>query len=154
MIISMPDSSGEHDHRGVDPDLGEVKFRADRGGGPGGQNRNKRSTRAVITWDFENSDRLTPEQKERLRTHPDMTGRLTREGFIQVRAEGSRSQAANREEALMRLKELVREALEPVKERIPTRVPGQEKRRRLEAKRRRASLKQGRRQDSEDKSDL
>ncbi len=56
-----------------------------------------------------------------------------------------RSQLANRRRALARLRDKLREAATEDPERIPTRVPRREKRRRLENKRRRSQKKRRRR---------
>jgi ribosome-associated protein len=63
---------------------------------------------------------------------------------LQVTSQRHRTQAANRDAAVARLAELVAEALEPERERRPTKVPRASRRRRLQAKRRRGRLKRER----------
>ena len=60
---------------------------------------------------------------------------------VVVTARESRSQHRNRQTALMRLREALAARERPVAERIETRVPAREKRRRLEEKRRRSNTK-------------
>ncbi len=64
---------------------------------------------------------------------------------IVVTAREERSQHRNRRVALDRLRKKLREARRKPKPRVPTRIPGKEKARRLEEKRRRSATKSSRR---------
>lgn len=97
----------------------ELKFRASRSGGPGGQHVNKSATRVEVAWNIADSRAVTDEQRERLRTK--LGGRLDGSGTLRVVASGSRSQARNRSDAEQRLVELVRSALLVPKARRRTR---------------------------------
>jgi len=103
------------------PDEGDVRFSFSRSGGPGGQNVNKVSTRVTAWFDVEACSALTAEQKRRIQTR--LSSRISGAGVLRVTSSAARSQAANRESALMRLRELVRWALSEDPRRIPTRVP-------------------------------
>jgi len=109
-----------------------------RSGGPGGQNVNKLETRVTIEVDVEALP-LDTAQKERVLQK--LAGRINREGTIRVTSQAERSQLANRDRALARLEELLREALKPEKPRKKTRVSRAAKRRRLEEKKRRGEMK-------------
>ena len=118
-----------------------------RASGPGGQNVNKVSTSVTLRFEAARSPALSPAVKARLKR---IAGRKwTRDGAIVLTAEKHRSQAMNRELAREKLAEMIRAALVAPKKRRPTRPTLASKRRRLEAKTRRAAIKslRGRGQD-------
>ncbi|MDI9602234.1 MAG: alternative ribosome rescue aminoacyl-tRNA hydrolase ArfB [Acidobacteriota bacterium] len=110
--------------------------------GPGGQNVNKLSTRATLCWSVDASGALTPEQKRRVRTR--LRSRISVDGVLRVSSSRRRSQLANRREAERRLAELLAEALQKPKPRIPTKPSRASQERRLSAKKRRGDLKRAR----------
>ncbi len=120
----------------------EVSFVTSRSGGPGGQNVNKLETRVTLRFDLAASTTLTEEQKERLRER--LATRITRAGILQVTAQKHRTQADNREAAVARFAELLREGLHEEAPRKKTRVSKAAKRRRIESKRRRGERKKER----------
>jgi ribosome-associated protein len=80
--------------------------------------------------------------KERLLALADQ--RITGEGVVVIKAQTSRSQEANRAEALQRLNELVNSVAVPPKPRRPTKPTYGSKQRRLEGKSQRSAIKAGR----------
>jgi ribosome-associated protein len=122
---------------------GELVMRASRSGGPGGQNVNKVSTRIELEFDVENSAVLGPDEKARLRTR--LGRRLSSAGRVRVVAQRWRSRARNLEDARERLAALLAAALAEPKPRRATRVPARARVRRVEAKRRQATVKRQRR---------
>jgi ribosome-associated protein len=120
----------------------ELTFATSRSSGPGGQNVNKVSTRVTVLFDVDESQALSMEQRGLL--HDRLGGRINSQGVLRVSSQRHRTQLANREAAVERLAQLVREALAEQPERIPVKVPRQAKERRLDEKRRRGSLKRGR----------
>jgi ribosome-associated protein len=104
-----------------------------RSSGPGGQNVNKRDTKAIARWKVGASSAFTSEEKDLIRAA--LAGRLNAEDEIVIAAEDERSQSQNRETALMRLQEGVRKALTPRKKRRPTRPSRASKEKRLASKR-------------------
>jgi len=131
-----------------DLDLGEAIVPADslravtsRSGGPGGQNVNKVESRVTIEVDVETLP-LPDDRKARVRER--LASRINREGVLRVTSQVARSQIENRDRALTRMEELLRESLIEQKPRRKTRVPRAVKEKRLENKKRRSETKKGR----------
>ena len=106
-------------------------------GGPGGQHANKASTRVELRFDVARSSVLSSTQKRRV---ADRVGPVVR-----VVADDERSQARNREIARARLAEVLRDALEPPRRRVPTKPSRGSQRRRLQGKKERSERKAQRR---------
>lgn len=109
-----------------------------RSGGPGGQNVNKVESRVTIEVDVDALP-MSDEQKQLVRTR--LAGRINRDGVLRVTSQVERSQLMNRDRALARMEELLREALEEQRPRKKTRASKAQKQRRLEEKKRRAQTK-------------
>lgn len=129
----------------IDPSEIEESFV--RAAGPGGQHVNKTSSAVQLRFDVRNSPSLPDEVHWRLER---LAGsRLTNDGVLVLIAQGHRSQKRNREEALERLVELVREAARRPTPRVKTKVSRAAKRRRVDDKKRQGTLKSLRRSPSE-----
>ncbi len=125
----------------------EVEFNATLAQGPGGQNVNKVNTAIQLRFDINNSS-LPREVKQRLLRLSD--SRITKEGVLVIKAREERSQLRNREEALERLKAIIRQALVVPKKRIATRPKKSAVRKRLDSKTRRGLVKQQRKTVTDD----
>jgi ribosome-associated protein len=113
--------------------LSEITIRVSRSSGPGGQHAQKSSTRVEALFDVEASSALTDAQKRRV---------VARAGAVlRGVAQDERSQARNRELAIERLIEKLREALAVPRRRKATKPTAAARERRLETKRRRARTK-------------
>ena len=93
----------------------EVSFDFFRSSGPGGQNVNKVSTGVRIRWNFEKSRILNDEQKDRIRKK--YPNKVTKYGNLIIESEESRSQLKNKEIVILRLNQLLNEALKTEKKR-------------------------------------
>ncbi len=120
----------------------EIIETASRSSGPGGQHVNKTSTRVTLRWRPESSSALTPQQCQRIVER--LASRLTTRGSLVVHAGNDRSRARNRDQARLRLADLVRDALRVERNRVATRQSKASKSRGLETKRRRGQVKRGR----------
>src|SRR5262245_37862572 len=121
----------------------ELEWSYARSGGPGGQNVNKVSSKAILRWRLAESAVLGPEAKRRLQGHE--RRRITTEGDLVIVSQRYRDQERNREDCVDKLRQMVLRALEAPKARKPTRPTRGSKQRRLADKRRRAATKEGRR---------
>ena len=120
----------------------ELAFDFVQASGPGGQNVNKVSTAVRLKFDVRNSPSLPDNVRAKLET---LAGRrLSQDGVLLIAAQRFRSQLRNRDDAVERLVELIRQAATPVIRRRATRPTLASKRRRLEAKGKRAEIKRGR----------
>jgi ribosome-associated protein len=119
-----------------------------RSGGPGGQNVNKVSSKAILSWDFANSPHVTARIKERL---PRLFPRyVTNEGWIVIASQEHRDQEKNRQACRDKLTAILTEAAHEPKPRRATRPSRGSKLRRLAAKKMRSDVKTGRRRPAED----
>ena len=92
-----------------------------------------------LRFDVRNSPSLTDEVRARLER---LAGRrLTREGVLVITAQSHRTQERNRADALERLAELIRAAAVRPVPRRPTKPTKASRRRRVDDKKRRGSIK-------------
>jgi len=124
-------------HRGLAIPLAEIRLRTSRSSGPGGQHAQKTETRVEATFDVDASATLSDGQKRRIRAKAGPVVRAV--------AQDERSQWRNRELALERLAQAIREALRTQRRRRATAPTKASKERRLDEKRQRSRTKRLRR---------
>lgn len=128
--------------RSISIDSDELVESATRSGGAGGQHVNTTDSAVILRFDVANSPNLPEAVKTRLAT---LAGtRMTRDGVLVLRAEGTRSQFMNRQEARQRLIALIQEATIVPKKRRPTRPTKASATRRVDGKVKRSGVKAGR----------
>jgi ribosome-associated protein len=119
--------------RSVSIPLSEIAFRYSRSSGPGGQHAQKSETRVEALFDVEASSSLTDRQKNRV---------VRKAGpILRAIAQDERSQARNRELAVERIADALRQALRVERRRVATKPSKAAVERRLEQKRRRSATK-------------
>jgi ribosome-associated protein len=122
--------------------ISEIQLRFSRSSGPGGQHAQKTETRVEAVFDVEASEALTEAQKARV---------IRKAGpVLRAVAQDERSRARNRELAIERLAEVLRDALRVRRRRRPTKPTAASRERRLGQKRRRGATKQLRRKPDDD----
>jgi ribosome-associated protein len=123
--------------RSVRLPLDEIELRTSRASGPGGQHANKAETRVEALFDVAASPSLTDAQRRRV---------IAKAGsMLRAVAQDERSQLRNRELAVERLVERLREALRVERRRVPTKPTAAARARRREQKERRSETKRLRR---------
>jgi len=122
--VSIPDS--------------EIEFNAIRSQGSGGQRVNKVATAIHLRFDIKASS-LPGFYKERLLKLSD--SRISQDGVIVIKSQSYRTQEKNREEALKRLQETIRNAVHVRKARKATKPTRNSQRRRVDSKVKRGDRK-------------
>ena len=123
----------------IDLDENELEFSFIRASGPGGKNVNMVSSAVRLRFDFRHSPSLPDDVRSRLIR---IAGRrVTEQGELIITAQIHRSQERNRQEALDKLIDLIKRAAVPPVPRRPTRPTAGSRKRRLESKIRRGTIK-------------
>src|SRR3954468_12920239 len=118
----------------------ELHFSFARSSGPGGQNVNKVSSKAILPFDVLGSPSLPPAVRERFKTA--YSSRITTTGEIVIHSEEYRDQPKNIQSRVDKLKEMILPVLHPPKKRRPTNPTRGSKLRRLNEKKSRSQVKQ------------
>ncbi|TPD65470.1 alternative ribosome rescue aminoacyl-tRNA hydrolase ArfB [Flavobacterium microcysteis] len=123
--------------------ISELKFKAVRSSGAGGQNVNKVSSKIVLSFDMANSKALSIEEIAILEEK--LAPRLTNDKILILNSDEDRSQLKNKEIAIKRLLLLLKQNLIVPKERKATKVPKAVIKKRIQSKRKLSEKKESRR---------
>src|SRR5438045_361742 len=121
----------------------ELRLSFARSSGPGGQNVNKVSSKAVLHFDVIGTPNLPPDVKQRFVEQ--YKSRLTNAGEVVIHSEEFRDQPRNIQACYHKLRDMVLTVLKPPKKRRATKPTRGSKVRRLNEKKRRGEVKAGRR---------
>jgi ribosome-associated protein len=126
----------------------DLKWRAVRSSGPGGQNVNKVATKVELRFDLAHSEAIPEPVRARLRRIA-MTF-LDAEGAVVITSQATRTQRQNLEQALENLGKLVQRALVVPRKRVKTKPTSGSRMRRLQGKHLQSEKKRTRRRVSEE----
>jgi ribosome-associated protein len=121
----------------------ELRLSFAKSSGPGGQNVNKVSSKAVLHFDVLTSPSLPPDVRERFLKR--YASRITTAGEIVIHSEEFRDQPKNIQACYDKLRTMVLAVLKPPKQRRATKPTRGSKVRRLKEKKSRSQVKEGRR---------
>ena len=120
----------------------ELKFKAVRSSGAGGQHVNKVSSKVELIFDLLNSSEFSEDEKELLQKN--LKTKLTKEGVLLLQCDESRSQHKNKELVIKRFIEIISNGLKVPKKRKPTKPNRASIQKRLDKKKKHAFKKASR----------
>ncbi|WP_366186414.1 alternative ribosome rescue aminoacyl-tRNA hydrolase ArfB [Flavobacterium ovatum] len=121
----------------------ELKFKAVRSSGAGGQNVNKVSSKVILTFDLNNSQVLS--ESEKLVLESKLRSRLTSENILMLQCDEDRSQLKNKSIVIKRFLSLIEQGLVIPKIRKATKIPKSVIRKRIKDKKNTSEIKKSRR---------
>lgn len=121
---------------------GDVKFKAVRSSGPGGQRANRRSTKVQLWVKIGN---LPIGEREKKLLRKKLSRHINHLDELWVENEEERSQELNKDKALQKINELIEEALKVPPKRLPTSPPRRAREIRIQVKKIKSGKKKSRR---------
>ena len=123
--------------------ISELNFKPVRSSGSGGQNVNKVASKVVLTFDVDNSEALSNEEKQILKSK--LASRLTVDFVLILNCDEDRSQLKNKEIVIKRFLEIIKKGLIIPKIRKATKIPKSVIRKRIKDKKNVSEIKKTRR---------
>lgn len=121
----------------------EFELSFSRSSGKGGQNVNKVSTKALLKWNFKDSNAMPQAMKTRFRNH--FGTRINLLGEVVIQSDRYRSQLQNENDCFDKLLEMIKVVEFPPKARRKTKPSKAQKKKRLDSKRKNSEKKSERR---------
>ncbi len=120
----------------------EFRFQTSRSSGAGGQHVNKIESRVSLFFNLDQSQLLSPDEKEILKKS--LKNRINDDGELIIHSQATRSQWRNKEDCIRKFYELINSALRPRKKRRPTKPSLASRLKRIKGKKKLSEKKQWR----------